>query len=439
MPSGPSPVIVKFGGATLEDPLRVVEDLRGVRAAGAPVVVVVSARQGVTDLLLQGLARPRASAFHRRIVERLRERHPGLSDAGRRQLERVRRLFGELERADDPDPARSDRLLSQGERLAVHWLSEELRRAGFPSVPIEADHLGLITDNSYGASLILFDRSRAAVRNGLRRRLQRGELPVVTGYFGRSLEGRVATLGRGGSDYAAAGIGALLDAARVELVKHDVAVLSADPREVPEARPISELSYEEAEELAQFGAKVLHPLTIEPARAHGILLKVRSLEDPSVVTTIGPGNARRHNRALTRIRRLRLLRLRVPGGRQRPGIVAELSRRLAAADVNLVQLYTSSALLCLVLEPADVARTLRALEPMTREAAAAVEGPFPVTLVIAIGDGILADLDRVPPSAVAGAEGFSATPRALSLAVPETRGPAVLRAMHRALVRDGGR
>ena len=428
------PLVVKFGGASLEDLGRVIEDLRAVRARGAPVVVVASARQGVTDALLNGLAHPRAVSLHRRILDELRERHPDLPVAGRRHLDRVQRLFGEIERAGGHDPARSDRLLSQGERLSVHWLAAELRRAGLPGVPVEADHLGLVTDNTYGASLILFDKSRAAVRRGLRLRLARGELPVVTGYFGRSLEGRVATLGRGGSDYAAAGIGALLGAVRVELVKHDVAVLSADPREVPEALPIPELSYEEAEELAQFGAKVLHPLTIEPARAYGIVLKVRSLEDPSVVTTIGPANARRHNRALTRLRHLRLVRLRVPGGRQRPGIVAELSQRLAEAGVNLVQVYTSSALLCLVLEPAQVATAVRALEPMTREAAATVEGPFPVTLVIAIGDGILADLGDLPALALEAVEGFSATPRALSLAVPENRGPAVLREIHRALV-----
>ena len=433
------PVVIKFGGASLEDPARVVQDLRAARADGSRVVVVASARQGVTDRLLEGLAHPRSTRLHRQIVAELRDRHPALPPSGKGHLERVARLFSEVERAGRPDPARSDRLLSQGERLAVHWLAHELRGAGLPAVPVEADHLGLITDNSYGASLILFERSRAAVRRGLGRRLARGELPVVTGYFGRSLEGRVATLGRGGSDYAAAGIGALLGASRVELVKSDVAVLSADPREVPNARPIPRLSYEEAEELAQFGATVLHPLTIEPARAHRIVLRVRSLELPSTVTTIGPSGANGIHRALTRIRHLRLLRLRVPGGRQRPGIVAELSRRLAAVGVNLVQIYTSSALLCLVLEPGQVAPALAALAPMTEEDAATLEGPFPVTLVIAIGDGILADIHRLPPGTIERAEGFSATPRSLSLAVPESRGPEVLRELHRVLVGEAHR
>jgi len=400
------------------------------------VVVVASAREGVTDLLSNALAHPRAAERHREILGILRRTHPGLSAVGRHHLDRLRRLFSQLERTRTVDPALSDRVLSQGERLAVHWLTGRLRENELPAVPVESDHLGLITDNAYGASCVLFDRSRVAVRRGLGRLLDRGDIPVVTGYFGRSLEGRVATLGRGGSDYSAAAIGALIGASRVELVKRHVAVLTADPREVPGARPISELSYEEAEELAQFGARVLHPLTIEPARAEGMVLKVRSLEDPHVVTTIAPARAGRRNRALTMLRHLRLLRIRVPGGRQRPGIVAEVSQQLSSAGVNLVQLYTSSALLCLVLEPHQVLAAIHALAPVTREAAAMVDGPYRVALVTVIGDGVLDDLGRLPPGSVLGAEGFSATPRALSLAVPEERGREVLRELHRTLV-DG--
>jgi len=433
-----APIVLKFGGASLADPARVVRDVQATLSEGAPLVVVASAREGVTDLLAEALAHPRSAAVRRRVLAEVARRHPDLPPAGRRQFERLRRLLQLVETSPAHDAPLADRVLSQGERLAVQWLSRELRAAHLSAVPVESDHLGLITDNAYGASCILFDRSRAPVRRGLHRLLARGELPVVTGFFGRSLEGRVSTLGRGGSDYAASGIGALIGASRVELVKRHVAVLSADPRVVHDARPIPELSYEEAEELAQFGARVLHPLTIEPARAQGIVLRVRSLEDPRVITTISPAKPGRRNRALTMLRPLRLIRLRVPGGRQRPGIVAEVSHRLASAGVNLVQLYTSSALLCIVLEPPQVLTALRALAPVTREAAAMVEGPYRVTLVIAIGDGVLDDLDRLPTAAVDHAEGFSATPRALSLAVPESRGTEVLRELHRALVTEAG-
>jgi aspartate kinase len=431
-----SPLVLKFGGASLTDLDRVLQDVVEARAEGRPLVLVASAREGVTDLLTAALAHPRSVSRHRRTLDEIRALHPGLSPGGRRHLTRLAGLFTILERGTVADAPLSDRILSQGERLSVDWLAGRLRVEGIPAVPIEADHLGLITDNTYGASCILFDRSGPAVRRGLGRLLSEGKVPVVTGYFGRSSEGRVATLGRGGSDYAAAGLGAILHAARVELVKRHVAVLSADPREVPHARPLAELSYEEAEELAQFGARVLHPLTIEPARAQGIVLRVRSLGEPRVTTTIGPSRSGRRNRALTLLRPLRLLRLRVPGGRQRPGIVAEVSERLARAKINLVQLYTSSALLCLVFAPEEVVAALRALAPLTREAAAMVEGPFRVALVTAIGDGVLADVERVPGHVVARAEGFSATPRALSIAVPEEQGADVLRELHRALVEE---
>jgi aspartate kinase len=431
------PLVLKFGGAALADPTEVVRTVRRERRDRGPVVVVVSARERVTDRLWEAARRPRDRAGHRAVVRELRRRHPGLPPEGRRLLDRVERLLGEIERDPRPDPPRTDRLLSQGERLAAHWVAEALRRSGEPAVAVEADHLGLVTDNAYGASCIVLERSRTPVRRGLGRLLARGVVPVVTGYFGRSLEGRVATLGRGGSDYTAAAIAALLNARGVELVKRHVAVFSADPNDVPEARPIPELSYEEAEELAQFGARVLHPLTIEPARAHGIRVTVRSLDDPSVATTIGPSRPGRRNRALTVLRPLRLLRLRVPGGRQRPGIVAEVADRLRAAGVNVVQLFTSSALLCLVLEPGAVARAQRALRPITADDAAALDASRPIALVTVIGDGVLDDLDRLPSRAVVGAEGFSATPRALSLAVPDRESRSVVRALHGALV--GGR
>jgi aspartate kinase len=432
-----APIVLKFGGASLSDPKGIADRVRAARTEEAPVVIVASARMGVTDELLAALARPRARRSHQRIFHRIAAAHPELPPSGRLHLDRLRRLLHEVERSYPRDRPLADRLLSQGERLAVTWLAARLCEQDLPAVSVESDHLGLITDNAYGASCILFDRSTPAVRVNLRRILSRGQLPVVTGYFGRSLEGRVATLGRGGSDYSAAGIGALIGARRVELIKRNVAVLSADPRLVPTARPIARLSYEEAEELAQFGARVLHPLTIEPARANRILLQVRALDVADSVTTIGPARQRGGIRALTLLTPLRLLRVRVPGGRQRPGIVSEVSARLAEANVNLVQLFTSSALLCLLLEPRSEGAARRALAPLTAEAAVAIDGPDRVALVTAIGDGVLRDISRIPREVSRRILGFSATPRALSLAVPQSVGRGALRSLHQALVERG--
>jgi aspartokinase len=139
-------------------------------------------------------------------------------------------------------------------------------------------------------------------------------------------------------------------------------------------------------------------------------------------------------RAVTLLSPLRLLRVRVPGGRQRPGVVAEVSSSLARAGVNMVTLFTSSALLSLVLEPTAVRAGRHALSRLALDGAATVEGPVSVALVTAIGEGVLADVERWPSPLLRRAEGFSATPRSLSLAVPEARGRSALVALHRLLV-----
>lgn len=428
------PVVVKFGGATLSNPLQVVDLIRRRQTEDGPIVVVLSAREGVTDLLRSIISAPRRRREHARILKRITELHPNLPSEGRKRLDRLRRLVREAERRGKVDPPLADRLVSQGERLAVQWMLPQLVTAGIPAVGVEADHLGIITDNAYGASTILLDQSERAVRRTLLRWLRSGRVPVVTGFVGRSLEGRVTTLGRGGSDYTATALGAMLRGRRVELVKRGVSVLSGDPHRIPTARPIARLSYEEAEELAQFGAKVLHPLTVEPARAFGIEIHVTPLDSPGANTVIGPTSGPGGMRAVTLLTPVSLLRIRVPGGRQRPGVVAEVSRRLTAARLNIVTLFTSSTLLSVVLEASHAGEGRQALQPLADRDRMVLDGPHRVGLLTAIGEGVLRDVTLLSPTSLRLGEGLSATPRSVTLAVPVKDAPHVLVEMHRALV-----
>jgi aspartate kinase len=428
------PLVVKFGGATLSEPATVVEWVRRRRLAEGATVLVLSAREGVTDLLRTAIEDPRARSKHAQILRHVAELHPGLPAEGRKRLTRLEALLRLAERRGKVDPPLADRIVSQGERLAVQWMLPQLLAAGIPAVGVEADHLGIITDNEYGASTILLDRSEVSVRRTLGRWLRAGRVPVITGFVGRSLEGRVTTLGRGGSDYTATAVGAILRARRVELVKRGVSVLTGDPRRISAARPIRRLSYEEAEELAQFGAKILHPLTVEPARKFGVEVHVMALDDPSASTVIGSMSGADGMRAVTLLSPVGLVRIRVAGGRQRPGVVAEVSRRLTEAGLNIVTLFTSSTLLSVVLESAHGAEGRKALQPLADRDRMVLDGPRRVGLLTAIGEGVLRDVAQLPSSLLKLGEGLSATPRSVTLAVPVADAERVLVEMHRALV-----
>ena len=431
-------VVLKFGGAALADPRAVVARVRAVRRR-RDVVVVASAREGVTESLREALARPLSGAVRRRALARLVQDHPDLDRRGNRVLDRARRSLRRLGSDPSAPPWVAEELLSCGERLAVHWLAGGLRRAGMRAEPVEADRLGLVTDGAYGAAAIQVARSSGHVRRRLHAILEEGVVPVVTGFFGRTGRGRVATLGPGGSDYTASALAAILRAERVELIKRHLTVRTADPALVPGSRALRELSYDDAEELAQSGARILHPLTIGPARSQGVLLVVRPLDDPQALTRIGPGTSRPPLRATTLAEDRVLLRLRFPGGEGRPGVAAGVTGALAAEGIPIGSLFTTSTLLSLVLHRRDGPRALRRIRPMLGSAGAVAERPVRVGLVSVIGDGVLPQICRLPRRAMSGCLGLSATARSARLAFPAARARPALRALHRALLRPPGR
>jgi aspartate kinase len=425
---------VKFGGAALERPAAVVERLTELRRGPSPVIAVVSARLGVTDRLMRVARAPGDSELRDRTLTRLRHDHPAAEAGVSRALAALERAVAWTDRRGAPDPRALDTLLASGERLAVEWLVPRLRAAGLPAVGVDAAALGLWTDGRYGAGQILLDRARTPVRRGLGRIVRTGRIPVVTGYFGRGSRGEPVTLGRGGSDYSASAIGALVGASAVELVKRDASILSADPRIVPEARPVGSLTYAEAEELAEFGAQVLHPMAVEPARRAGIELRVRSLDRPSELTVIGPDASDGGVRAVTTSPPVHLWRLRFPGGRGRAGVLAELSAGLAAAGVPVLQAFTSAAVVTVVVDHPRRGNAERALRVLVAERRASLEGPTPAVLVAVVGAGAISALPRYPASLLSAAAGVSATRSSVTLALPARERTSASRALHRALL-----
>lgn len=277
---------MKFGGSSVSDgrTIRQVAALIGERTAQRPVVVV-SAHAGVTDALLalgQQAVRGEASTAviaqrHRAVLAEL-DLPQDLLDPLLAELADYVRGVALVGAAN---PKVMDHLASYGERLCARTVAAFLRKSGTAAVAVDAWDLGLVTDSAFGRARPLPDDGRiganlAAVDG----------VAVVTGFIAKDQDGHVTTLGRNGSDYSAALIGAAGKAAEIQIWKDVDGVRTADPRLVPMALPIREMSFDEASELSAFGSKVLHPATMAPAMGRGIPVRVLNTQAPKAPGTL---------------------------------------------------------------------------------------------------------------------------------------------------------
>ncbi len=300
-------IVLKFGGTSLGDGGRIggVADLVAARRRETPLVVA-SAMKGITDLLVSlAIAskekdRTRAAA----VIEDLVTRHRAALDALAlpesdrsgcardldMELERVRQLSLGISLLEEVSHRTSDAILSAGELVSSRFVAAALRARGVPAVWIDPRRL-LATDATFGSAVP--DEKQIAARTGALAlpQLSAGTVVVTGGFVGEAPDGSTTTLGRGGSDFSAALLGAGLadaggDVSAIEIWTDVDGILTADPRIVPKARLVPEVGYAEAAELAFFGAKVLHPATIRPAVARGIPVAVRNTFRPGGTGTV---------------------------------------------------------------------------------------------------------------------------------------------------------
>jgi aspartate kinase len=319
--------VLKFGGTSVGDARRVREAARIARNTPGPNVVVVSACGGVTNLLLdaaRAAARGDREAMAASVAE-IHARHDNvLSGLGNDDLRAscgkvvhglhrsLAATLDEIQALREVPPALSDRLVSHGEKAMANMMAATLNDMGTSAYPVYTDTV-LATDGRHQNARPNREETRARAARVIRPLLNAGTTVVATGFIGVGPDGATTTLGRGGSDYSATLLGAALDADEVQIWTDVPGVLSADPRKVPGARVVSEISYDEAQELAHFGAKVLHPRTIRPAVAQNIPVRILSTFQPTnsgtVVRNHGAGQ---RIKATTALKGLTLVTLDVP-------------------------------------------------------------------------------------------------------------------------------
>jgi len=371
--------VMKFGGTSVQDAarMRTVADLAARALPERRVCLVASALAGITDLLLRG--GPGAGeaylARHLEVVEDLR---PELGEAAalRRDLAALAgeagRLLQGVALVGERSPSVAANLASLGERASCAVLAALLEARGLSPRLLDPRRFVVLEGDPLEA------RPRPAEMRGRLRPLRDGaeRLLVLPGFFGADAEGRVLCLGRGGSDYTAALAGAALDADLVEIWTDVPGVFSADPRLVPEAFPLPEVSFEEAMELAFFGSKVLHPKTIAPVRDRGIPIRVLSTLDPAHPGTLvrdGVPAPPRGVRGVSFLPDLVLLNVAGPGMAGVPGMASRAFSALARRELSVVFISQCSSELsiCLGLRREDGEKGIRVLEEAFRAERAA--------------------------------------------------------------------
>ncbi|TVQ90736.1 MAG: bifunctional aspartate kinase/homoserine dehydrogenase I [Deltaproteobacteria bacterium] len=278
-------IVLKFGGSSLATADRVRAVAERIAARTEPLAVVVSALGDTTDQLLQTLdaAQRKDRLRVAGTVDALAARASAAATSPQTlagidgDITALRELLLGISLLGEVSPATRDLILSFGERLAARVVADALEQSGRTSVVIDA-RSWLITDERFGEARVDEIASRRNLEILLPR--FREAIPVVTGFIGRTPDGRTTTLGRGGSDYTAALLAAQLDAEALEIWTDVAGVYSADPALVPDAFPLRAMTYGEALELAAFGARVLHPRTLVPLMESGIPMTVRSTLDP---------------------------------------------------------------------------------------------------------------------------------------------------------------
>lgn len=445
--------VYKFGGTSLGDADRYRHAAELVRASAGSTVVVVSAPAGVTDQLVR-LAQE-AEAGRSEAASRLLGEIRGRCEAIGRDLDPERDALLEglagvlsglegsvagMAREGVAGPHFSDAISAVGEDVSVQLMGAALTGVGLDPELVDSRDV-VRTDDRFGAAIPRDEETAALVRDRLQPLLEAGRVPVLQGFVGATAEGVTTTLGRGGSDFTAAIVGAALDAGEVCIWTDVDGVMSADPAQVAEAHPIPELGYEEAVELAYFGARAVHPAAAKHAAAREVKLRVKNSFRPEVPGTLIRPDTRRASGVAAVAYKPDVTLLKV---RSRPmfmayGFLALVFEVLARHKLPVDLVATSHTSTAFTIDAGE------GLDEVARELGrfAEVEAVSDLATVSVIGHGLLARpgivarvfaaLGRRSVELISQASDVS-----LSFLVGADSAPEVVRRLHAELIESGG-
>ncbi|UCC92455.1 MAG: aspartate kinase [Thermoplasmata archaeon] len=411
------PIVHKFGGSCLATPELTIRCSRiATDAFSAPrkAVMVVSALRGQTNLIREMMDSLMAGGDGiDNFMEEVRARHQYMAQSTIMDrhirsgvMERVETLATRLERllygviyTEELTDRSRDQALTHGERMSAHIFAGVLMDKDVPAAPLEADEAGVITDGVFGSATADIDATSLHLGNTISDVLGRGEVPVLTGFFGSDMDGHTTTFGRNGSDYSAAVAARALGSPVLTLWKDVSGFMSADPSVVAKAKLVPLISYEEAAELAYFGLEVLHPRTVEPLRPASIPIQIRDIHNPESAGSMISPRAETNERAIKSITcasEIAILNVHSASIGIRPRLLSRIIAALAKADVQILGLSTSQASLGVVLRAKDLGAAETSIRSFKLPELERIESTTGFALVGAVGAGALEDPSVVP-------------------------------------------
>ncbi len=398
--------IMKFGGSCLknEEDLELVAKIIGQEKDEK--VVVLSGINRVTDKLVNFLQKSYSEKEVDSLIAQVRHMHMDLLTKSveskeiyeqakvkiESRLKVLERLLYGIHYVGELTEKTRDLVLSYGERLSVVILEAVLRSRGIDAESLEADEIGVVTDGNFGsatADLPLVERN---LQESVLPLIRRGIIPVITGFFGRDAHGSTTIFGRNGSDYSASVIGYALNADSVEIWKDVDGFMSADPKFVKNAHLLDELSYDEAAELAYFGARILHPRTVEPLKLKGIPLRIKNMYRRELPGTLVHGRKKvLENKVVKSVtyKDIGALKIYGSGVGSMMGVLGEISTHLSDNRINIKSVITSQTCITLLLEKEDVEKSYRVLSSTRIKSVEKLEKVKDISLIAIVGEGIL--------------------------------------------------
>lgn len=380
-------IVMKFGGTSIAtgENIRHAAGLVEYSAKqGYRIVVVVSALDGVTDELLEAgeQAQKEKLEYIQAFKKRMLDRHcTAISKAIkngsiRKEVEKiVRKIIDELEKVltgicyvRELTVKSKDFVLSFGERLSAPIVCGVICDLKLKSQSLTGKEAGIVTDTNFGEATPLMNVTMHQLKERLEPLLEMGIIPVVSGYVAATQDGVITTLGRGGSDYTATLVGAALAVDEVWIWTDVDGIMTADPKIIPSAKLLHELSYQEAAEMAIFGAKAMHPRALEPLVKVNIPARIRNVSNPknsgTFISSRQAANRKDAVKAVAIVKDVAMINISGAGMVGAPGSYARILDLLGRNQINVMMISAaaSEANISLVIRRNQLGRALSTLE-----------------------------------------------------------------------------